>query len=228
MLDTGWRIGYSLLTSIRGNMNSSPSPDSTQSERRTLTDILRVRAAFIIDPIVTILARNGISPNTLTITGMLAHFLLAWLVARGEMQWAAVAIFFIAPLDALDGALARKRGVQTGQFGAFLDSTLDRLAEIVLFGGFLFYYVQQANTLMVATAYIAITGSLMVSYARARAEALNYTCKVGILSRVERYTILTLFLLLNLPEIGLITIAVFTYITVAQRIFHVWQQAAQE
>lgn len=209
-------------------MNSSSSPDSTRPERRTLTDILRVRAAFIIDPVVTVMARFGVSPNALTVLGMLAHFLLAWLVAQGEMQWAAIAIFFIAPLDALDGALARKRGQQTGQFGAFLDSTLDRLAEIVLFGGFLFYFTQEANTLMVATAYVAITGSLMVSYARARAEALGYSSKIGILSRVERYAVLTFFLLINRPAIALIIIAIFTYITVAQRIFHVWQQAARE
>jgi CDP-diacylglycerol--glycerol-3-phosphate 3-phosphatidyltransferase len=184
--------------------------------------------AFIIDPVVTVMARVGISPDALTVIGMLAHFLLAWLVTRGQMQWAAFAIFFIAPLDALDGALARKRGVKSGQFGAFLDSTLDRLAEIILFAGFIFYYAQQQNTLMVVTAYIAITGSLMVSYARARAEALGYSCKIGILSRVERYVVLTLFLLLNQPEIGLIIIAAGAYITVAQRLFHVWQQAQRE
>jgi len=227
LLDTRYRFGYSLLTSIRGIMNS-PSSDSARSERRTLTDVLRVRMAFIIDPVVTVMARYGISPNALTVIGMLAHFLLAWLVSQGQMQGAAIAIFFIAPLDALDGALARKRGVQTGQFGAFLDSTLDRLAEIILFGGFLFYYMGLGNTLMVATAYIAITGSLMVSYARARAEGLGYSSKIGILSRVERYTVLTLFLLLNRPQIALIIIAILTYITVAQRVFHVWQQATRE
>ena len=102
MLDTRYRIGYSLLTSIRGIMNS-PSSDSARSERRTLTDVLRVRMAFIIDPIVTVMARYGISPNALTVIGMLAHFLLAWLVSQGQMQVAAIAIFFIAPLDALDG-----------------------------------------------------------------------------------------------------------------------------
>lgn len=209
-------------------MSPTPSPESARSERRTLTDILRVRAAFLIDPVVTVMARYRISPDALTVAGMLSHFLLAWLVAGGQMQWAAIAIFFIAPLDALDGALARKRGVQAGAFGAFLDSTLDRLAEIILFGGFLFYFVQQQNTLMVATAYVAITGSLMVSYARARAEALDYSCKIGILSRVERYAVLTLFLLLNRPEIGLVLLATFTYITVAQRVFHVWQQATRK
>jgi CDP-diacylglycerol---glycerol-3-phosphate 3-phosphatidyltransferase len=202
-----------------------PSSGTTPTEEQTLTDILRQRTFFIVDPIVTAMARWGISPNTLTVLGMLAHFFLAWLVAQGEMRWAGVAIMVIAPLDALDGALARKRGLSQGNFGAFLDSSLDRLAEIILFGGFIFYYVAQENTWMLATAYIAISGSLMVSYTRARAEALNYRARIGILSRVERYMVLTVALLLNLPAIALIAIAIFTYITVAQRVFHVWQQA---
>jgi CDP-diacylglycerol--glycerol-3-phosphate 3-phosphatidyltransferase len=141
------------------------------------------------------------------------------------MRWAAVAILFIAPLDALDGALARKLHRQQGNFGAFLDSTLDRLAEIILFGGFIFYYVARDNSWMLAATYLAISGSLMVSYTRARAEALAHQARVGILSRVERYVVLTLALLLEMPEIALVVIAVFTYITVAQRVFHVWQQA---
>jgi len=203
------------------------SGNAAQSEKQTLTDLLRVRAAFIIDPIASSLARHQISPNLFTVVGMLAHFLLAWLIIQGHMVAAGVAIFFVAPLDALDGALARKLGRKPG-FGAFLDSTLDRLAEIILFGGFIFYFGRQGNTLMVATAYIALTGSLMVSYARSRAEALQVSCKVGLLTRVERYAVLTLFLLLDLPAIGLVVIAIFAYITVAQRIFHVWQQLARE
>lgn len=202
-----------------------PSPHSSPQERETLTDILRRRTFFIVDPVVTVMARLHVSPNTLTVAGMLAHFFLAWLIAQGEMRWAAVGIMLIAPLDALDGALARKRGLSQGNFGAFLDSTLDRLAEIILFGGFIFYYVAQENSLMLAAAYIAISGSLMVSYTRARAEGLSHSAKVGILSRVERYAVLTLALLLNLPGVALIIIAVFTYITVAQRVFHVWVQS---
>lgn len=203
------------------------SGNAAQSEKRTLTDLLRVRAAFIIDPIASVLARRQLSPNLFTVIGMLAHFLLAWLIVQGHMVAAGVAIFFVAPLDALDGALARKLGRKPG-FGAFLDSTLDRLAEIILFGGFIFYFGRLDNMLMIATTYIALTGSLMVSYARSRAEALHVSCKVGLLTRVERYAVLTLFLLLDLPAIGLVVIAVFTYITVAQRIFHVWQQLAHE
>ena len=205
-------------------MNTPGSQETAQPQRQTLTDILRARTVFLVAPIVSILARYRISPNVLTVGGMLAHFLLAWLIARGEMQLAGLAILFIAPLDALDGALARKLGRVATGFGAFLDSTLDRIAEIILFAGFLFYFGHNGNTLLMATAYVAISGSLMVSYARARAEALHLSCKVGILSRVERYAVLTLFLLLNRPQIGLVVIAIFTYITVAQRVFHVWQQ----
>lgn len=203
------------------------SRNATHSDKRTLTEFLRVRAAFIIDPVVSILARHRISPNLFTVVGMLAHFLLAWLIVQGHMVAAGVAVFFVAPLDALDGALARKLGRKPG-FGAFLDSTMDRLAEIVLFGGFIFYYGRLENMLMVVTAYIALTGSLMVSYARSRAEALDASCKIGLLTRVERYAVLTLFLLLDRPAIALAIIAVFAYITVAQRIFHVWQQLAHE
>ena len=136
------------------------SGNATRSEKQTLTDLLRVRAAFIIDPIASALARYQVSPNVFTIVGMLAHFLLAWLIVQGHMVAAGIAIFFVAPLDALDGALARKLGRKPG-FGAFLDSTLDRLAEIILFGGFLFYFGQLENMLMVATVYIALTGSLI-------------------------------------------------------------------
>lgn len=210
-------------------MNSphSHSPETTP-EKRTLTDILRARTFFLVDPVVTFLAQHRVSPNTLTVLGMLAHFLVAWLIANGQMQLAAVAIMLFAPLDAFDGALARKLGVESNGFGAFLDSTLDRLAEIALFGGFLFYYGRTGNELLTVTAYIGISGSLMVSYTRARAEALGYSCKIGILSRVERYAVLTLSLLIWRPDIGLIAIATFAYITVAQRIFHVWQQTIRE
>ncbi len=208
-------------------MNHMNSTQATPVEKKTLTDILRVRTRFIIDPIVTFLARYSLSPDALTILGMLSHFLFAWLIAQGRFQLAAVAIFMIAPLDALDGALARKLGRKQGGFGAFLDSTLDRLAEIVLFGGFIWYYTQDGDVLMLTLAYITITGSLMVSYARARAEALGLSAKVGLLSRVERYVQLTFFLFIKMPHIALILMSALTYVTVFQRMFHVWRQSVQ-
>ena len=206
-------------------MDTNPKTIPPIEERKTLTDFMRANTKFIIDPVVTYLARYRFSPDALTVIGMLAHFLFAWLIAYGHMTWAGIAMFFIAPLDAFDGALARKLGRKQGGFGAFLDSTLDRLAEIILFGGFILYYVRQEDAVMLGVAYLAITGSIMVSYARARAEALGYSCKVGIASRVERYFVMISLLFLNLPQVALIILAIATYITLGQRMYHVWLQA---
>ena len=197
---------------------------ANSSEKLTLTDFLRAKTKFIIDPIVTFMARYRFSPDTLTVLGMLFHFFYAWLIADGHMAWAAVMMFFLVPLDALDGALARKLGRAQGGFGAFLDSTLDRLAEIIMFGGFIFYYVNLGNEWMLAVTYLAITGSIMVSYTRARAEALGLNAKIGVLSRLERYAVLMFFLVINRPHFGLIILAVFTYFTAFQRMYHVWKQ----
>ncbi len=205
-------------------MNQSDSSKTTPTPKRTFTDQMRLRTRFIIDPIVTFMARYKLSPDMLTVVGMLSHFLFAWLIAIGEIRWAGVALLVLAPLDAFDGALSRKLGRKQGGFGAFLDSTLDRLAEIILFGGFIYYYMVQDDPQMLAVAYVAVTGSLMVSYSRARAESLGYDCKVGLASRVERYFFLIIMLILNLPNIALWVLALLTYFTLAQRMYHVWKQ----
>ncbi len=200
-------------------MTSTP-----KREKLTLTDRLRVLTAGFIDPIVTLLARLKVSPDLLTILGMLAHGLFAWLIIEGQMRWAGVAVAILAPLDALDGSLARKLNKTQSKFGAFFDSTLDRIAEIILYAGYIIYFANNENSWMVATAYVALTGSLMVSYTRSRAEALGLSCKVGLLSRVERYIVIIGSLILNVPEYGLIILAVGTTFTTAQRMYHVWKQ----
>lgn len=205
-------------------MTAEDSTPAAPAEKPTLTDHLRRLTVPIIDPIVTFLARFRLSPDTLTVLGFLFHFLFAYLIAIGEFRWAAVAIAALSPLDALDGSLARKLGRKQGGFGAFLDSSLDRIAEIVLFGGFILYYVAQENTIMLGVAYAAVTGSLMVSYARARAEALGLSAKIGILGRVERYLLLTATLFFLVPQWGLIILAVMTYFTFGQRMWHVYKQ----
>lgn len=196
----------------------------TKKEKPTLTDILRVKTVGIIDPIVTFLAKYNVSPDLLTVGGMLAHFLLAYLVAIGEMRWAGIAMILLAPLDALDGSLARKMGRKQGGFGAYLDSTLDRLAEVILFGGFIYYYLQLNDSVMLGLSYLAITGSLMVSYSRGKAESLGMDAKVGIGSRVERYVLLVVFLIIDKPSWGVFFLAIITYVTVGQRMYHVWYQ----
>jgi len=205
-------------------MNHSETPGTEAPEKKTFTDNMRVWTRFIIDPIVTFLAHYKLSPDLFTVVGMLAHFLLAWLIAIGEFRWAGIAMLILAPFDALDGALARKLGRKQGGFGAYLDSTLDRLAEIILFGGFITYYMVQDDPQMLAIAYIAVTGSLMVSYARAKAESLGFDSKIGIASRVERYFFMIVMLILNRPDIALFVLAIMTYFTLAQRMYHVWKQ----
>lgn len=192
---------------------------------KTFTDRVRVICAPLIDPIVTVLAAWKWSPNALTIAGMIGHFVTAWFIIQGQMIAAGISLMIVAPLDALDGALARKRQLTQGGYGAFLDSTLDRLAEIILFGGFIYYFSEQNNTLMVFFSYLAVTGSLMVSYSRGRAEGLGFDGKIGLLGRLERYLLLIAFLLLNQPEICLVVLTIFTYFTVGQRMRHVWLQA---
>jgi CDP-diacylglycerol--glycerol-3-phosphate 3-phosphatidyltransferase len=207
-------------------MNAEDSTPSLPTEKLTLTDHLRRLMVPIIDPIVTVLAKLGLSPDVLTVLGFLFHFLFAYLIAIGEFRWAAVAIAVLSPLDALDGSLARKLGHTQGGFGAFLDSSMDRIAEIVLFGGFILYYVAQGDTVMLGIAYAAITGSLMVSYARARAEALGLSAKIGVLGRVERYLLLTATLFFLVPEWGLGILAIMTYFTFGQRMWYVYRQTS--
>lgn len=202
---------------------------TSQPEKKTLTDHLRTWTVSIIDPIVTFLARVGVSPDLLTVLGMLLHFLFAWLIASGEFMWAGFAILIFVPLDALDGSLARKIGRQAGNFGAFLDSTSDRIAEIILYAGYLSFFYQQDNVWMVVATYIAVTGSIMVSYTRSRAEALGLSCKVGLMTRVERYVVIVTTLILSallpiLVEVGIIILAAGTWFTVGQRVHHVWKQ----
>jgi CDP-diacylglycerol--glycerol-3-phosphate 3-phosphatidyltransferase len=205
-------------------MNQPDTTGTEVPEKKTFTDRMRVWTRFIIDPVVNFLARYKLSPDLFTVMGMLAHFLLAWLIAVGEFRWAGIAMLILAPLDAIDGALARKLGRVQGGFGAFLDSTLDRLAEVILFGGFITYYMVQDDPQMLAIAYIAVTGSLMVSYSRAKAESLGFDSKIGIASRVERYFFMIVMLFLNRPDIALFVLAILTYVTLAQRMYYVWKQ----
>ncbi len=212
--------------------------DPKSPEPTTLTDRLRVVARPIIDPIVTFFAKYKLSPDVLTVLGMLFHFWFAYLIAQGDFRLAGILMLLLAPLDALDGSLARKLGRKQGGFGAYLDSTLDRLAEVILFGGFIIYYYSLgpktiasdfyfftfSAQAMLVIAYIAITGSLLTSYSRSKAESLGYEAKVGIGSRVERYVLMIVFLILQRPDIAVVILAVITYITVAQRMYSVWAQ----
>jgi CDP-diacylglycerol--glycerol-3-phosphate 3-phosphatidyltransferase len=132
-------------------------------------------------------------------------------------------LLIAAPFDMLDGALARATGTGS-RFGAFLDSMLDRYSEVILFFGMLWHIQRDpvrtdTRTLLV---YVCATGSLLVSYARARAEALDFNNEVGLLARPERVVGLGAFLLFGWTDAILWILAVLTQITAIQRIIHVW------
>lgn len=191
---------------------------------KTFTDYMRIWFKGILDPIATFLNRLGIAPNTMTILGLFGHVLAAYLLSQGHMFWGGVCVLISGPFDALDGTMARLRG-EASDFGAFVDSVTDRYSELFLLGGLVFFFTQQGDWLSVMGCYIAASGSVLVSYTKARADSLNFDANIGILTRVERYIVIAPLLLFNLPLVAIWIVAVLANITALQRIWKVRKQA---
>ena len=196
---------------------------SENKKKLTFTDQMRVRFRGILDPIGAFLNRLGLMPNTMTILGLVGNTAGAVLLAQGNMRVGGLIILAMGPVDALDGTMARLRG-EASEFGAFVDSVTDRYSELVIFGGLLFYYIQQGDWTMALVTYLAAGGSVLVSYVRARASSLGYDTKVGILTRMERYLVLAPSLVLNIPWVGIWIIAILANITALQRIWDIRRQ----
>ncbi len=178
----------------------------------------------LLDPLVSIISYMGVSPVAITIIGILISLFGAFLVAGGKLFGGAVALAVSGLCDIMDGSLARKEEKVT-LFGAFLDSTGDRVSELAYFGALVIYYVSKtpANIFYVSLALIALSGSLLTSYARARAEGLGVRCEVGLIARPERIVLLILGLVFGgFPLIVIIVILAFlTVFTFIQRVVHV-------
>ena len=183
----------------------------------------RVRQA--IQPLVRILVRLRLTPNVLTVTGVVLNGLVGLIIAMGLAQLGGVLLIFTSAFDMLDGALAKAQNKVT-TFGAFLDSTMDRYSEAFVLAGLLWLAIQRGLTVDVMLIYTVIVGSLLVSYTRARAEGLDLDCRVGLLGRPERIAVLCLGLMLNLVTVALIILAIFTHVTALQRILHVRRASA--
>lgn len=186
-----------------------------------LSEWLRRHTHWLVDPIARAISRLGISPNWMTVLGLVANVVVALLIARGYLRVGGVLTILASLFDAFDGALARHSG-QTTSFGAFLDSTLDRFSEAVVYLGLLLYYAQQGRRIEMILIYATIVGSLMVSYVRARAEGLGLQCKVGLLTRAERICLLIIGLIAGIMPWMLWALAVLTNVTVIQRVVYVW------
>ncbi|BCX03453.1 MAG: CDP-diacylglycerol--inositol 3-phosphatidyltransferase [Candidatus Roseilinea sp.] len=183
----------------------------------------------LLDPLVDALARTGVSPNALTFAGFLLNVVAGVLIAVGQPFWGGgVMVALGMPFDAVDGAVARKLGKQT-KFGAFFDSTLDRLAEGALLAGLGYYFAARGDALSVVVTFAALVGSFMVSYARARAEGLGLECRVGLFSRFGRFLLLVVGLLLSpVFPVSLVilvwALAILTAYTTIERIVHVYRE----
>ncbi len=198
--------------------------ESTPEAKPTLTDLLRLRFKGVLDPVGAFLNRLGLAPNTLTLMGLAGNAIGALLLTQGLFLAGGLIVLLMGPIDALDGTMARLRG-ERSDFGAFTDSVTDRYSELIILGGLLIYYVQRADALMAVLVFAAAAGSVLVSYVRARAEALGFAAKVGILTRVERYFVLAPSLVLGFPAIGVGIIALLANLTALQRIYSVRRQA---
>jgi CDP-diacylglycerol--glycerol-3-phosphate 3-phosphatidyltransferase len=188
---------------------------------------MRVVFKGILDPIGTFFNRLGIFPNTMTLLGLAGNIVGAVLIALGHMTIGGIVVLVMGLLDTLDGTMARLRGMPS-DFGAFTDSVSDRYSELVIFGGLLYFYSQKGDLLSVVAIYLAASGSVLVSYVRARAAALGMDTKVGTLSRFERYLVLAPALILNIPMVGVWIIAILANITALQRILDVRRQALEQ
>ena len=209
-------------------------------------DRLRRLAHRGVEPIVAALARGGTRPDQVTVLGTLLSVASGLAFFEGSPRIAAVLLLASGLCDILDGELARRSAV-TSRFGAFLDSTLDRLAEAAVLAGVAGFYVRHLLALvfqpaeamaqmaadlepaawatMAMVAVLALVGSFMVSYTRARAEGLGLECKVGWFERPERLVLLAvagLFKIFWVMSAALLLLAMLSFWTAAQRVRHVW------
>ncbi len=193
-------------------------------EKPTFSDRMRVWFKWVLDPLAMLFNRLGLRPITMTILGLIGTSVGALMIARGHMTWGGVLILLSVPFDALDGAIARLRG-EANDWGAFVDSVSDRYSEVVTHLGLLIFYLNRDDVLGSALVFISVCGSLLVSYVKARADAVGFKANVGILTRVERYLVLAPALVLNYPIVALWIMAILTNFTALQRIMRVRRDA---
>ena len=203
------------------------SETSNQEKKTTFTDRLRVRFKKDLDRIGGFLLGLGLTPNMLTLLGVFGNLVGAVLIAFGYLTAGGLVLLLMGAMDALDGTMARLKGTPSN-WGGFVDSVSDRYSELLIFAGLLVYYLDRGNNLMSLLIFIAAAGSVMVSYTRARALSLGYEVKRGLLTRAERFMILTPTIIIGYPQIGIVIIAIFANFTAFQRIYYVHNEANRE
>ena len=193
-----------------------------------LAEFRRTAARRITEPLKTALVKSRLKPNTLTCIALAISIIAAGAIATNYLLIGGFLVLLSGLFDILDGALARLTNKAT-RFGALLDSTFDRISDAALFLGLFILYLTSGGIVEMVLIFLALVGSFLTSYVRARAEGIGINCPVGLFTRAERVIILALGLLLN-PLYGfsifiaLLLIAVLGFVTVGQRLIYVWQQ----
>src|SRR5438045_374439 len=195
---------------------------------------IQQRARHLVMLLIRPLAQLGVTPNTLTVIGLLLSIVTAVVIAQGYLVAGGLLVLFAGIFDMFDGAMARFLNTAT-TFGAFFDSTLDRYSESIILFGMLMYALQRPDLhdifwpfaheqlWMIAVIFIAVVGSLMVSYTKARAEGLGLECKTGLLARPERVVLLAIGLLSGTSIWALALLAIFSQVTAIERVVYVWR-----
>lgn len=194
-----------------------------------ISSFLRAPVTRVVEPTARLLVKRGVTPNNVTVIGSLGTIAVALIFfTSGNFFWGTMVMLLFIFSDLVDGTMARLGGLTT-RWGAFLDSTLDRLVDAFLIGSVTYFLYTEGDSLQVV-AWFALAGGFLVSYVKARAEASGFTCEGGFAERTERTIILlvsTGFAGLGLPYIlavGIWTLGIASFITVAHRIAQVWKQ----
>ena len=195
-------------------------------------DARRALSNYVETPVALLMGRVGLTPNLVTIIGLLIAGVAAYLIAVGLWWVGGLVALFAGIFDMFDGALARNTG-RASDFGALLDSTIDRVSEAVALLGVLAFYLASDNDWGAMLVYAALVGSIMVSYMRARSEGLGIECKVGMMQRPERVALTGLGLIVAhwIPVVMLVVlgvIAALTTVTAIHRLVHTWRMLGRD
>ena len=189
----------------------------------TYTRAIGISFGAVIDRIVRWLALSRIHPNVLTFLGLVINIIAAYLFAAGSFRAAGLVVIGAGLFDMVDGRVARETNRVT-RFGGFFDSVIDRYSDLALFMGLLVYYAWIGRFFYIVLTAIVMTGSVMVSYTRARAECTIPKCKVGFLERPERVVLIIIGALFDRMAPVLWVIAVYSNVTVIARMIYTWQE----
>ncbi len=194
------------------------------ADKRILPERLQSIFLKILSPLTHLLTKWGVSPNTITLAGLILTVLAALAFTAGYIRLGGVLVLLGGLCDTFDGIIARSAG-KTTSYGAFFDSVIDRYSELVMFFGIAAHFVLIKDYLTLVAVFFALCGSIMVSYSRARAESLSYSANIGIMQRAERVVLLGAGALFHITalKIAIWLIAVLSNLTALQRIRHVYK-----